>query len=59
MDSYTMEIAAAERQRQALEAAETHRLLRSIAADPAAGQSWRGRLAVALSRRRARAAEAS
>jgi hypothetical protein len=59
MDGYTMEVAAAERQRQALEAAATHRLLRGIAAEPAAGQSWRGRLAIALSRRRARAAEAS
>jgi hypothetical protein len=58
MNSYTMEIAAAERQRQALEAAETHRLLRGIATKPAAGQSWRSRLVVALSRRRA-AAEAS
>ena len=59
MDSYTMEIAAAERQRQALEAAETHRLLRGIAPKPAAEPSWRSRLAVALSRRRAGAVEAS
>ena len=59
MDSYTMEVAAEERQRQALEAAETHRLLRATKVEPAGGQSWRSRLAVALSRRRARAAEAS
>ena len=59
MDSYTMEIAASERRRQEMEAAETRWLLRSTTVEPVAGQPWRGRFAIALGRRRARAAQAS
>ena len=59
MDSYTMEVAAMERQRQALEAAETRRLLRSTAEAPAPRQPWHQRLTVALGRRRTRPVEAA
>jgi len=59
MTEFEMGFWAAERLREQQEAAATRRLLRATRNQPRPARSWRARLAVALTGRPARRAEAS
>ena len=59
MTEFAMRFWAEERLREQQEAAATRRLLRATRSEPRPARSWRARLAVALTGRPARQAEAS